>query len=182
MSNYESKKSFEGVPPFATATEEEIQVSERFERGNWFTPIEPKPIYDGYAPARPFPKLVTEFGQPAPIQNDKPALWPMVIEDFKNYYGEELIGKTPHLSVVIADMNSRDQFGRKKYGVPLQMHNGRNAVNDAYEELLDGAVYLKQAIEEGTNYDKSFQEIIYLKKAYELTFKAISFVSEMVKR
>jgi hypothetical protein len=52
MSNYESKKSFEGVPPFATATEEEIQVSERFERGNWFTPIEPKPIYDGYAPAR----------------------------------------------------------------------------------------------------------------------------------
>ena len=89
MSNYESKKSFEGVPPFATATEEEIQVSERFERGNWFTPIEPKPIYDGYAPARPFPKLVTEFGQPAPIQNDKPALWPMVIEDFKNLYPNE---------------------------------------------------------------------------------------------
>lgn len=144
---------------------------------------ESKQSYDGYMnDASTVPQAETKFGQPAPIPNDKPALWPMVIEDFENYCTKELIRKTPHLSSVIADMNSRDQFGRKKYGVPLQMHNGRNAINDAYEELLDGAVYLKQAIQEWTNGNGIRAELSYLKKAYEHTFQAIAFMSSMVKR
>lgn len=47
---------------------------------------------------------------------------------------------------VILDMYSRNQFGISKYGIPLQAHNGRDALKDAYEEALDLCVYLKTAI------------------------------------
>jgi hypothetical protein len=49
---------------------------------------------------------------------------------------------------VIADMHERDQVGRERYGTPLQAHNGRDALVDAYQEALDLVVYLRQAIEE----------------------------------
>ena len=47
---------------------------------------------------------------------------------------------------VIDDMKARRQMGIEKYGTPLQPHNGRNALVDAYQEVLDLAVYLKQKI------------------------------------
>lgn len=68
--------------------------------------------------------LVTE--QPAPTPSEHPAVWPMVL----------------------ADMAARDAEGRRKYGVPLQPHNGRDALRDAYEEALDLCVYLRQALYE----------------------------------
>lgn len=54
----------------------------------------------------------------------------------------------PIWEMVIADMYERDFIGRVRYGTPLQAHNGRDALQDAYEEALDLAVYLRQAIEE----------------------------------
>lgn len=45
-------------------------------------------------------------------------------------------------------MKARDAKGRAHYGVPLTTGNGRDALRDAYEESLDLAVYLRQAIEE----------------------------------
>jgi hypothetical protein len=64
--------------------------------------------------------------QAPPRRTDGPAIWPMVI----------------------ADMQSRDAAGRAKYGTPLQANNGRDALVDAYQEALDLAVYLRQAIAE----------------------------------
>lgn len=64
--------------------------------------------------------------QPPPIVNNLPAVW----------------------DLVIADMQARDQEGRRKYGVPLQPFNGRDALVDAYQEILDAAVYLRQEIYE----------------------------------
>ena len=64
--------------------------------------------------------------QPAPIPNDKPAIWPLVV----------------------ADMQARDKLGRERYGVPLQPNNGRDSLRDAYEEALDLCAYLRQAIYE----------------------------------
>ena len=64
--------------------------------------------------------------QPAPVANELPAVWPLVI----------------------MDMAARDQVGRARYGVPLQPHNGRDALRDAYEEALDLCAYLRQAIME----------------------------------
>ena len=70
--------------------------------------------------------MTDQFGQPDPIPNDSKPVWELVIEDMKK----------------------RDTFGRKKYGTPLQINNGRNFLQDAYEELLDLIVYLRGAIEE----------------------------------
>src|SRR4051812_20566818 len=54
----------------------------------------------------------------------------------------------PVWELVIADMQERDRVGRERYGTPLQAHNGRDALVDAYQEALDLVVYLRQAIEE----------------------------------
>lgn len=62
--------------------------------------------------------------QPVPKNNDNPPTWELVVED----------------------MIKRDMAGRGKYGTPLQPFNGRNSLQDAYEEALDLAVYLKNAI------------------------------------
>lgn len=60
--------------------------------------------------------------QPDPIPNHHPALW----------------------DLIISDMKGRDELGLKNYGTRLQPFNGRSAIKDVYEELLDGMVYLKQ--------------------------------------
>ena len=62
--------------------------------------------------------------EPPPIKNTQPAVW----------------------DLVILDMRERDNSGRSKYGTPLQPFNGRDALYDAYQEALDLAVYLRQAI------------------------------------
>jgi len=64
--------------------------------------------------------------QPAPTPNDHPAVWPLVVDD----------------------MQKRNDLGKAKYGTPLQPFNGRDVLRDAYEEALDLAVYLRQAIYE----------------------------------
>jgi hypothetical protein len=64
--------------------------------------------------------------QPPPIENSSRPIWELVVEDMK----------------------ARDQIGRERYGTPLQANNGRDALVDAYQESLDLAVYLRQAIEE----------------------------------
>ena len=50
--------------------------------------------------------------------------------------------------LVIADMENRRTTGITRYGTPLQANNGRDALVDAYQEVLDLAVYLRQVIEE----------------------------------
>lgn len=45
---------------------------------------------------------------------------------------------------LIAQIEQRKQLGIERYGRPLETHNGRNAVQDALEEAIDLAVYLKQ--------------------------------------
>lgn len=64
--------------------------------------------------------------QPDPSPNQHPAVWPLVM----------------------VDMAGRDKLGRERYGTPLQPHNGRDALRDAYEEALDLAVYLRTAMYE----------------------------------
>jgi hypothetical protein len=67
---------------------------------------------------------VVDLEQPAPKPNGHPAVWDMVL----------------------ADMVARDRVGRARYGTPLQPHNGRDALTDAYAEALDLCAYLRQAI------------------------------------
>jgi hypothetical protein len=62
---------------------------------------------------------------PPPIPNDSPSIWDMVIQD----------------------MHARAELGKQRYGTPLQVGNGRDHLQDAYEEALDLAVYLKGEME-----------------------------------
>lgn len=59
-----------------------------------------------------------------------------------------MAGKPATWDLVVDDMRERDRQGRAKYGTPLQPHNGRNNLVDAYQEVLDLAVYLRNEIEE----------------------------------
>lgn len=58
----------------------------------------------------------------------------------------------PIVDLVKQDLELRKQVGIETYGRPLQANNGRDALQDAYEEALDLACYLKQAIEERQQY------------------------------
>ena len=71
---------------------------------------------------------IHNFSTPLPPPTDGvgPAIWDLVIED----------------------MIQRDQFGLQKYGKRLRTGDGRDALNDLYQELLDSAVYIRKAIYE----------------------------------
>ena len=47
---------------------------------------------------------------------------------------------------VIADINARRELGIKRYGQALQPNNGRDGLQDAYEEAIDLCMYLKQVL------------------------------------
>jgi spore cortex formation protein SpoVR/YcgB (stage V sporulation) len=53
--------------------------------------------------------------------------------------------------MVISDIKRRSEAGVNEYGVSLKSFNGRDALVDAYEEVLDMAQYLRQEIEERKN-------------------------------
>lgn len=71
-------------------------------------------------------KLTDWAEQPMPTPNASPSVQGMVIDD----------------------LMVRLKVGIQRYGTPLQPHNGRDALRDAYEEALDLACYLRQAIAE----------------------------------
>lgn len=64
--------------------------------------------------------------QPLPIVNGHPA-----IQD-----------------LVVSDMAARKALGIQRYGTALQPFNGRDALRDLYEELLDGCNYIRQLLYE----------------------------------
>ena len=54
--------------------------------------------------------------------------------------------------LVIADIEARAELGERKYGGRLEVGSRNNMISplqNAYEEALDLAMYLKQEIEEG---------------------------------
>lgn len=50
--------------------------------------------------------------------------------------------------LVIKDLELRSKMGAEKYGETLRAFNGRNALVDLYQELLDATQYIRQEIEE----------------------------------
>lgn len=54
----------------------------------------------------------------------------------------------PIADLVIQDILERKRIGIETYGTPLTAFNGRRALQDAYEECLDQANYLKQRLVE----------------------------------
>lgn len=57
-------------------------------------------------------------------------------------------GQQDVTDLVVQDLLARRAMGTAKYGTPLRTFNGRNALMDAYQEVLDLANYLRQRIAE----------------------------------
>lgn len=64
-----------------------------------------------------------------------------------DYVREEAASLTV-TDMVKRDLDQRTAAGIQKYGRPLTTRNGRSAIVDAYQEVLDLAQYLRQHIEE----------------------------------
>ena len=56
--------------------------------------------------------------------------------------------RRPIQELVLDDLRARMEVGKERYGTYLQAFNGRDALRDLYEELLDACVYIRQVIEE----------------------------------
>lgn len=64
-------------------------------------------------------------------------------------------GSRPIVDLVVEDLQARKEFGLRKYGTPLQAHNGRDALMDLFQELLDAVLYCKQLIVERDTHNKT---------------------------
>jgi hypothetical protein len=51
-------------------------------------------------------------------------------------------------TLVKTDLENRAQMGERKYGERLKPHNGRDALLDLYQEILDAAMYARQMLYE----------------------------------
>lgn len=69
------------------------------------------------------------------------------VKEFTSEQAEPTKGTSPAIwDLVITDMQSRDKIGMERYGDRLRADNGRDPLIDAYQELLDGAVYLRSEL------------------------------------
>ena len=71
-------------------------------------------------------------------------VWPLVMADVRSEFGASSLRDR-----FLFEAEQRDQTGRAKYGMPLQTHNGRNPLVDAFQEAMDLTVYLRDAAERG---------------------------------
>lgn len=103
------------------------------------------------------PNVAREIGECADVLSQDAALCPDLLPDHtRERLGIAASTDDPPANrenndlwlMVIADMEARRHLGIERYGVPVRPHNGRDALRDAYEEALDLAVYLRQAIAE----------------------------------
>ena len=71
-------------------------------------------------------------------------------------------GKVDVAPVVLADIQARVEAGKQKYGTLLQTNNGRLALWDLYQELIDACMYIRQRILEEEQWHESNGLIISL--------------------
>lgn len=85
---------------------------------------------------------MTHVEQQLPLPTDGPHIHDLVCRDL-------MALDLPGAARASVALEGRKAVGVQRYGVALQAFNGRDAVRDAREEILDLLVYLRQAIEEG---------------------------------
>ena len=79
--------------------------------------------------------------QPPPIKTDTPEVWPLIIRGLRENT------PSPINDLLILKSIERDAYGRSKYGVGLQVENGRDPLADALDEALDAMAYTRQHYE-----------------------------------
>lgn len=108
--------------------------------------------------------------QPLPIQlPEESYIYTEVIEDVRDLfcYSNE---NDRIADMIVLDIHKRSHIGYETYGTFLQAFNGRSAVQDFLEELLDGILYLRQMVDEGilpptSSFYRDYLNLIY--RAYK---------------
>jgi len=63
---------------------------------------------------------------------------------------------------IAEDTEARIRLGEKKYGTRLKSNNGRDAMLDLYQEILDGCNYAKQLVVENKDDGALFKQLVDL--------------------
>jgi len=108
--------------------------------------------------------------QPLPVPNDGPSMHDLAADDIRRSHPG---GRAPWIGAVMRDLNARKQLGLDRYGSLLQAHNGRDALRDLYEELLDALVYCKQWLEENDEDDAAAIERRQVYRSLKLLVLAV---------
>jgi len=96
--------------------------------------------------------------QPPPVhQPGKPSAHAMVVRDLCRRHEAERAARPaeqrhlarPGYDQLAALLEERAEFGRRKYGTPLQVDNGRDSTQDVLEELGDAVAYAWCAVAAG---------------------------------
>ena len=94
-----------------------------------------------------------EAGQPLPITTKKSVdVAVEVAEDLKKVGFQD----------IAEDVEARIRIGERKYGKRLQSFNGRDALKDLYDEVLDALNYSKQLELENKDNGEIFRGLIAL--------------------
>jgi len=97
-----------------------------------------------------------EAGQPLPITTKKSVdVAVEVAEDLKKVGFQD----------IAEDVEARIRIGERKYGKRLQSFNGRDALKDLYDEVLDALNYSKQLELENKDNGEIFRGLIALAAA-----------------
>lgn len=101
------------------------------------------------------------MSQPPPTATARSeAVMPIVLQWLLTS-GREVLG---------ADLEARTAKGVQTYGAPLMTHNGRDALQDLYEELLDALQYMTQWRAEVL--DEEFSQDFFALKVIAMRVKA----------
>ncbi len=120
--------------------------------GEQSSPVEQPAPTDSAGPEVPRPG-----DQPLPTESDGPDVWAEIIDD----------------------MRRRRQTGLLRYGQPLRPDNGRDALRDLYEELLDALAYVMQTRLER---DALREEAAALRRQIAALRRQIAAASEVLSR
>lgn len=75
-------------------------------------------------------------------------------------------------TLVIQELEARRELGIERYGTALQPFNGRDALQDLYEELMDGMVYIRQELEERDLRDGAFKSLLHAADTFRMAWHA----------
>ena len=99
--------------------------------------------------------------QPAPVPNNGPYIADLVTAEITA--ATELgAGRV----AIAAEVRHRARIGADKYGTRLQPHNGRNALADLLDEIVDGIQYARQHLAEVEEVDPDDPDLPAMRSVY----------------
>jgi hypothetical protein len=117
---------------------------------------------------------LVDLHEPPPRDSWHPAIQPMVVEELQFEGYNELAD----------DIHKRAEMGKQKYGTLLKPFNGRNALTDLYQEVLDAIVYMRQVLYEdsyGKPVDEDSLEGVYSNSILEDIYSELINIASTIK-